>query len=86
MDLYPASIELIEIGCEGANMAEITDPNMYESIRAAIMGPQSEPLVFTPAPSNVTDMRTRKPYYAPNSLARTLANISDAFRPVRSDG
>jgi hypothetical protein len=62
---------------------------MYDAIRRAIMGPQSEPLSLAPAPTNVVDLRTRKPHYPPNSLARALANIDEAFassRRIPTDG
>jgi hypothetical protein len=67
-------------------MANITDPLMYDAIRRAIMGPQSEMPVCEPAPTNVIDLRTGKPRYVPNELARTLQNISDAFKGARDDG
>jgi hypothetical protein len=57
-------------------MADIPDPNMYSAIRRAIMGPQPEPLTIVPAPTNVVDLRTRKPHYPPNSLARALTTIA----------
>jgi hypothetical protein len=62
-------------------MAEMTkDPVLLEAIRRAVMGPQSGPITLVATPTNVTDLRTRKPYYPPGSLARSLQN-DEAFAP-----
>jgi hypothetical protein len=51
-----------------------TDPYLSETIRRALMGQRSGPITLVPAPTNVTDLRTRKPYYPPGCLARSLQN------------
>lgn len=63
-----------------------TDPYLYETIRRALGVANSGPFTLVPAPTNVVSLKTSKAWYPPDSLARTLQDIDDAFAPRRTDG